>query len=390
MISPAELRALSVRQHEWGRFGPLRNFLARRIAGRPARPPDRAAFACTIVKLDRLGDFVLATGAIGRLLEHFGAAHCALITSFEVAALAAREFPNVARHSLPNTARRLFREIAPSHRAWQAALAAFPSEHVVCLRHQRSLYRDLVLRAIPARQRWWLENSPFSDRAILDLTPAAASYPLLCDPKTPTELAAHCALVGALLGQPVAPQEILPCLRQPAPGSGSLPIVVSPLGHDRIRDVPAAHLWPALLARSELADAPIILAGSTAQHAQLASFAAAAPAALRARCTIAAGMPLDDWISLIGGARLVLSADSASAHIATALDRPLVAWLGGGHPGVLAPWARSAKQRWLQHPQPCYGCDWSCPYPEPHCLTGIGPDAVSAAIEAVTAGTPAP
>lgn len=358
----------------------LRDRLARRMAGPVAPSPTVPAFACTIVKLDRIGDFVLATGAIRKLVGHFGEARCALVISVEAEPFARREFPGVTCCALPVAAGRLFREIAPHRRAWQAALTGFSCEHLVCLRHQRSFYRDLVLRAIPARRRWWLEAAPFGDRALLELEAAAAAYPGPDEADAPRELAAHRLLLGAVLGRTLAPEEIAPVLRPTRPTPLTRTVVVAPLANEVIRDLPATSVWNALAGCDLPADATVILLGSAAQAARLEAFRSAAPPAWRERCRVVAGETTEGWIGIIAGASLVLAAESSSAHIACALDRPLVAVLGGGHPGLFAPWSHSARQRWLTHPLPCFGCDWQCVHPEPYCLTRIGPAELIAAV----------
>ena len=363
----------------------LRDRLARRMAGPVTPSPAVPAFACTIVKLDRIGDFVLSTGAIRKLVGHFGEARCALVVSVEAEPFARREFPGVACCALPVAAGRLFREIAPHCHAWQAALSGFGCEHLVCLRHQRSFYRDLVLRAIPARRRWWLEAAPFGDRALLELEAAAAAYPGPTEAEAPLELAAHRRLVGAVLRRSLAPEELAPALRPARSVAQSRTVVLAPLANEAIRDLPATLAWSALAGCGRLADATVVVLGSAAQAARLETFRSSAPPAWRERCRVVAGETTEGWIGTIAGAALVLAAESSSAHIACALDRPLVAVLGGGHPGLFAPWSRSARQRWLTHPLPCYGCDWQCVHPEPYCLSLIGTADLISAVHDVLA-----
>lgn len=372
---------------EWGRLTWLRDRLARRIAGPAAPAPEAPPLACTIVKLDRIGDFVLATGAIRQLVEHFGESRCALVVSQEAAALAAREFPDVIRCPLPADAGLLFREIAPRRRGWQASLGALGCEHLVCLRHQRSFYRDLVLRAIPARRQWRLQDAPFSDRAILTLPPGTARYPTASEmPDRPREIAAHRRLLASVFGRDVAEREVRPELRpMPAEASDGT-VVVAPLASNRLRNLREKIVWETLAGCAALADAAVTLIGSAAQSSQLEAFRESAPPAWRARCRIAAGEPLERWAGRIAGARLTIAADSGPAHVACALDRPLIATTGGGHHGLFTPWSRSSRQRWLEHAMPCYGCNWSCIHPEAYCLTHIDASAFIAAAHAVLEG----
>lgn len=371
------------RRPAWGALTPLRHLVARAIAG-PRVHTSAPAYACTILKLDHVGDFVLALGAIRQLVTAFGESRCALVVSSAAAAFAAREFPAVTRVTLPAAAERLFREIAPQAKTWRAAVAPLSCEHLVCLRHQRSLYRDLVLRAIPARRRWWLDQTPYGELPTLPLDAAAGTYPAASF--IPRELAAHRRLVSAVLQRELAGADLIPALSPRPTSSATNAVVIAPLAQQSIRDLPPALLATALAHAPLPAETRLTWLGSAAQRGPLEQFVAAMPSDIKARSHVVAGQPLDDWIDTLAAARLVLAADSATAHLATALDRPMIALLGGGHPGFFAPWQRSPRQRWLRHPLPCYGCDWQCRYPEPYCLTQIPAEEVAAAARAVLAG----
>ena len=86
---------------------------------------------------------------------------------------------------------------------------------------------------------------------------------------------------------------------------------------------------------------------------------------------------------LIENAALILTMDTATAHISTALDKPTIVIAGDGGGGQFS-WRRSAKQIWLQRNMPCAGCGWVCTQSEPYCITGITEDEiVQAALLAV-------
>src|SRR5207302_9318528 len=85
----------------------------------------------------------------------------------------------------------------------------------------------------------------------------------------------------------------------------------------------------------------------------------------------------------VARARCIFSMDSAAAHIATALDKPGVFILGGGHFGYFAPWARSARQRWVFNRMNCYGCDWQCRHAYVKCIHDIPAESVATALRQV-------
>ena len=152
-------------------------------------------------------------------------------------------------------------------------------------------------------------------------------------------------------------------------------IVIAPFAGATIRDLPAPLLSSLIEALGSAGDFEFILTGTPAQSGRLQALAASWASRI-VRVTVAAEPTLSDLIDLLASADLVISADSAPAHLATALDRPLIAVLGGGHYGLFGPWQRSAKQAWLHHELPCYGCDWTCIFQEPRCITELPADRV--------------
>ncbi|MFI4869710.1 MAG: glycosyltransferase family 9 protein [Steroidobacterales bacterium] len=100
---------------------------------------------------------------------------------------------------------------------------------------------------------------------------------------------------------------------------------------------------------------------------------------------------LQQLVELIATAELVISNDSAAYHIAVALRRKVICFLGGGHYGWFAPYPESEPMsdltRVLSVPMECFWCNWQCRYPRAedeavYCVRSIS---VQAAIDAVDA-----
>ncbi len=68
---------------------------------------------------------------------------------------------------------------------------------------------------------------------------------------------------------------------------------------------------------------------------------------------------LPSLLELIGGAKLILTNETGSAHLGAACRIPTVAVTGGGHFGRFAPWGTIQA---VHHKLPCFGCDWNCIY----------------------------
>src|SRR6202453_3980503 len=119
-----------------------------RIAGwcisKPARRSTQKKYSLCIFKPDGVGDFVLATGAIRLLLNHFGPDNCVLVICPMARALADMEFPQTPKVIVP-----LFRFSLRPRLFWAAIqprniLGTLRFDKLVCLRHQRSRFQNLL------------------------------------------------------------------------------------------------------------------------------------------------------------------------------------------------------------------------------------------------------
>jgi ADP-heptose:LPS heptosyltransferase len=117
--------------------------------------------------------------------------------------------------------------------------------------------------------------------------------------------------------------------------------------------------------------------------------------ALKRLCTA----PLEDYTGrttlpeladILRGARLVIANDSAAVHLAAATGVKSVCILGGAHYGTFAPYDTGGclppfAPRCAIHPMDCYGCNWECVHnpgpdePAP-CISGISVDDAWAAV----------
>jgi ADP-heptose:LPS heptosyltransferase len=74
---------------------------------------------------------------------------------------------------------------------------------------------------------------------------------------------------------------------------------------------------------------------------------------------------------------IVLSVDSAPLHLATALRKPTVGIMGGGHYGRFYPWGDPEINRVASLPMDCYGCNWRCPSERAPCVSGVPPTTIA-------------
>jgi ADP-heptose:LPS heptosyltransferase len=361
------------------------------LAG-PPRGGVRRRYRAVILKVDRIGDFVLALGAIRTALRAWGEDECLLVVSPLAEELAAAEFPRTPRLVVrPCVGRKHFLGEA---RRVRRALGAIECDLALTLRHQRWDFDELTLSWLRAKRILALEDRGragmfaarrawvFQGAERIEFAPPEVDA---ADPRLSRELEMHRRLLTAALGRTVTAAEVLPTLERPAaPASApAAPVVVCPFGSHASRDLAVAGVvaaWRAFAAVSPL-PARVCVLGSAAQRPQVEAFAeglrAAGGTGIAARCDLS----LSGFVEAIARAPLVLATESAAAHLATALDRPALVWIGGGHFGQFGPWHRSEKQVWLTRQLDCFGCDWRCIHPTVRCLGEVSTAEVAAAAQ---------
>jgi ADP-heptose:LPS heptosyltransferase len=94
-----------------------------------------------------------------------------------------------------------------------------------------------------------------------------------------------------------------------------------------------------------------------------------------------------ELVEVIRGAALVITNDSAPAHIAIAVSTPSLCILGGGHYGRFLPYTTNLSQHNIKHVtvsslMSCFGCNWECGYlsaktPTAPCVANVTTKAVA-------------
>lgn len=367
----------------------VRRFLMLWCGRRHLQAGGEIPFSVAIVKLDRLGDFVLATGAIHRIVEHYGEKQCLLVVSPIVVAFAAKEFPEVTLYVMPCGLSHLRAAMATfRHRR---SLCRMRVDTVICLRHQRFDYDELVLTWLGGRRSIRVLDDytrRFEPRLRLyDYNGSGGFVPeqreLLVSKDgvlLSRELEWHRQLLVQVFSRVVEDWEVLPCL-SPNNKEGDV-IIVTPFGSEKIRDFPEALLVETVEILQRKLQKPVVFIGLPTQIVGLRQ----AASLLKKRIgpvEIQAELSTEGYRDLISRAACVVTADTATAHIATAFDRLAIIALGGGHYGQFGPWQRSWQQQWLTYRIDCEGCSWNCCRAEPECLTRIGLGVVQKAVDRI-------
>jgi len=325
-----------------------------------------------IYKVDRLGDFVLAIGAIRIVVGRAGAENVLLVLSEIARPLAEREFPEVEKYYVRydgEGARAALRA------AWSNPLArgTVRARALICLRHQGGFFRRQLLAGL-------MDNTTsFGCTETNSLPHSCAhfsrtiSYPQAAAGALPVELRAHAMVVEAWTGAAIATADLVPVLRNEE-SSGEF-VLICPFGSSTLRDYPDTS-WIEVVRELRTMGRPVLFNAGAADHARIHSLAAQCDVA-----DVAVTTDFAEFFALICRAMIVVTVETAAAHLATALDKSAVVLIGGGHFGRCGPWTRSARQIWLTHEMVCFGCDWSCVHEQPWCVREIPSRAV---IEAVS------
>jgi ADP-heptose:LPS heptosyltransferase len=102
-------------------------------------------------------------------------------------------------------------------------------------------------------------------------------------------------------------------------------------------------------------------------------------------------LDINALIAVLKHARIVITNDTASAHMGAALRVPTICVVGGGHPRRFVPYPQEAAAAGIQltgvyKQMPCYGCNWRCIFPLSAaecapCISEVSVDMVWNAVE---------
>ena len=374
---------------------PIRAVLIRTLATWPRFFRRERKYDLVILKLDHIGDFILSTGAIRFALER-SEGKALLIVSHPVEAIARTLFPRADVLALPAFAPALVRHLLPV--AWKSAanLRSIRSHELLHLRYQPDDYHRLIQKWIGPEAAYGMESTsylrwregltlplksaqkiayPDPDRRYLD----PAENRIAC-----AEIEAHRRLCETWGGCSVSLEDVWPEIGPAIEGSAKFnssgELLVAPFASTRIREIRPAPLIASLLAFQNEAGLPVGVACGPGERERGRKLVEVASRSGLKNVRLLPEQSLADYLRTVASARLVLSMDSATAHVAVAAGVPGVALLGGGHFGCFAPWSKADGFTWLNHPVPCNHCEWHCHRPENECLSSIPPEAIADAL----------
>jgi lipopolysaccharide heptosyltransferase I len=175
--------------------------------------------------------------------------------------------------------------------------------------------------------------------------------------------------------QPQARDSVRRLLAEGGLGGGEPYLVVGPGTRWETKQWPPESFAKAISRLSGERSCPVVLTGMPEERA----IADRVEAAARGRVlNIAGRTTLQEVIALIADARAVLMHDSGPMHLATALDKPMVAIYGPTSPARTGPYGRGETVARLDLPcSPCYLKRIAeCPHGH-RCLRDLRPEAVA-------------
>lgn len=314
-----------------------------------------------VFKPDEIGDFLLASGCLHLLAQEYGEENLTLVVKSGIASLARREFPQACIIALPlqDRVRGTNKDAVNIYRCFPAwlRLCLTRVDAAICLRSMRDFVQTGLFLTPRARRRVMCENllarsKRWKRRAVEGgmkrlFRPEIISYPEVQE-GMPAELEANRLVASALLGRAVSRAEVMPRFTSATWRGGDF-WLLCPFSSSWPKDYDVAH-WAATLHRVEacIPDGGIRVAGGPDQRERLAEFASALrDAGIQVPINAERSQPLENFPDLVAEAALVLTVDTAAAHMACALGAPAVIVACGMHAGVYGPYSPHGRQTWL-------------------------------------------
>src|SRR5208283_762978 len=319
-----------------------------------------------IYKVDRLGDWLLAEPAIARIVSATRAKGGTVVVWAGRESAAYREWrrPDFEVETVSLEPRGLVAKLLRAC-AIMRLLAVYRARALVCLRHTPEPVRDFVLSHACAE-------------GIHALSRRLASGP---PDGVPHEIARHFAILAGLGMEPADVRDLLPRL----PGRVRPParrVVLAPFSSATIKDW-RDESWCDVVAGLADRGFQFEIWVSADQMGRAEGLARRLEERAGGLKVAARSGKLAELADAVGSASLVLTVDTFAAHLAAAMDAPMVCAIGGGLYGDFGPWSNSWRQRWVTHEVPCFGCGWRCSRPRVECLEDIRPSTFLSELEDV-------
>jgi len=371
--------------------------------------PDRSAWAqqrIALLKLDGIGDFILATGFLRTVHQEWPQAKITLFCRQPIGDMARQQFPGWSVVEIPQK-RSAIREIWQDKSTRRLLQFQPPFDLLIDLRTYRDFLDEVVTSWIPAHYKLACQN-PYrvntdwsrwpDDQRIYD---QLLKIPADGDARVAQDIQSYQFLARWLFPQmptlknalprltldPAAETHVANVLATQFQLTAQQPfLLVCPGTSSPTKEYPIPALAEAIQTVAARHSLPILITGSRSD----ARTTKPLYELLKNQCRVidvSGQFNLAQHPALVARARAVLSMDTGHAHFAGALGTPTVVILGGGQFGLFAPWGESPTYRWLTHSLPCFGCHWVCSQSYIKCIQDIPVPAIINALSEVLAAS---
>lgn len=338
----------------------------------------------SIYKPDRIGDFILAIGAIRTIMFEYGSKRIQIIVSESVYPLAVHIFPKAQIISIKHVYNLSFTRGFLKCVQSIISIQRFITGNIVSLRHHPSpkelMMFDWLIRK---GQNIYINPSGLGFRAssfLNGLERGGIMYPKHCPDGFPRELEANRLIVSAVLGRELSISAVIPEI----PGSKiGKAVHIFPFGSAGIRTYPLDKLAESIERSNIPKNVSMLVCGDKRDMTSLEGLSKQLFHLGFQEVKPYCAESLSDLIQSISQSIAVIGVESAGCHISTALNRRTVVIIGGGHYGIFGPWRRSDRQVWVANRIFCYLCDWRCTQSSVRCIIEISTQSISSAINKV-------
>tara|TARA_B100001093_G_scaffold367805_1_gene352709 strand:- start:10284 stop:11426 length:1143 start_codon:yes stop_codon:yes gene_type:complete len=340
-----------------------------------------------IYKADRIGDFVLAMGAIRFFAEKYGEEEIVLVVSTISRELARAEFPNITIVTVKPFGGTL---CWMAHYEWfyfRRFINRYHFDHLICLRHHRLDYDDILLSWISCEKSIGIKCAVLNKEELIwhfEFT-TELNYPHSRNGQFSKELMASKEMLASFGLHDNS--RILPAFNTFEVKAGNY-LLCSPFASHIEKDFPRETFCDVIKENDVLQRGNVVITSTKSDADKIENLIeyleteGVSNKSIRIESSFPKSMV--DYIRLIAEAKAVLTVDTATAHIAIAMDKPTVILMGGGHFDFFGPWSKSEKQRWVYNKMDCYGCEWFCSKSDNYCIKDISSMQIIEAMKEVT------
>lgn len=368
------------------------------VAGHPARP---RTIVC--VKVDTLGDLILFAPALAALRSAWSETRIAVVIRRAYADLAPLLVDGIEWLDTTLDPFAQGPDAAPEELSrLQAAVAELRPDLIAAATSRRN-WLEIVLAARSAAPQRIAMGTGTDDeffatqlRVRLGVDAQSAFTRYVARPASEPDWRSNFALVDAVLGKPA--ERRAPTLKMPAAVRTSAVAVIHERGlapgrfaicaaagfaNVALKTWPPTHFAAVIRHLSERHQLPTVLVGQRNEHDYLRAIAEQSGGA----ATVWTGAPGELPIlgGLIAESALFIGNDTGAMHLASGLEKPVVAVFGGGTwPRFVPAGNRSVA---VVQPLPCFGCGWDCAFGDAPCIREIQPADVNRTIDTMLAST---